>query len=152
MATRMDRDREFVGKVENRACAACNNSGVPIRNALCAECSKVHWFCPECGRILDRDSDVVCTCGFPQARLEARLLEVEAEERQKLQAKEAELRAEAVLWARRLGGMFLTLGAVLLALGALARWLGGGSWSLVVLALGAVALLYGGFKRTRLGA
>jgi len=152
MATRMDRDREYVGKVENRACAACNNSGVPIRNALCAECEKVHWFCPECGRILDRDTDAVCTCGFPQNRLEARLLEVEAEERRKQADKEAQLRAEEALWSRRLGGFFLTVGLVIAAAGGAGRLLGPSTWSLVTLAVGGVAVLYGVVKRFRLGA
>ena len=152
MANRMDRDREYVGKVENRACAACNNSGVPIRNALCAECEKVHWFCPECGRILDRDTDAVCTCSFPLDRLEARLLEVEAEERRKFAEKEAQLRAEEALWGRRLGGMLMTLGAVLVVAGGGGRLLGPSTWSMITLAAGVLALLYGLVKRTRLGA
>ena len=152
MATRMDRDREYVGKVENRACAACNNSGVPIRNALCAECEKVHWFCPECGRILDRDTDAVCTCGFPQNRLEARLLEVEAEERRKQADKEAQLRAEEALWSRRLGGLLMALGAGIALVGGAGCLLGAGTWSLVTLAVGVLALLYGVVKRLHLGA
>ena len=148
----LDRDRQLVGSVENRACAACNRSGIPIRNALCAECAQVHWFCPECGRILDRDSDAVCTCGFPLARYEERLVEIDREEARKRGEHEARLSAEERYWHRRIGLWSIGAGAVLIATGAVLGFVWRGTTAIVVLGLGVLVQAHGLYKRFRLGA
>jgi hypothetical protein len=149
----VDRDRQRAGSTENIACAACNRSGQPIRNALCPECEEVHWFCPECGRILDRDSDPVCICGFEQARLENRLLEIEQKEARQRAETEAMLVAETKLWHRRFGRGFVLAGVALLVVGgALRAFTAAGAAAIVVLGVGALLAGYGLFKRFHLGA
>ena len=136
----LDRDRDYLGDPTNVACAACNQSGRPIRNALCEECSKIHWFCCVCGRILDRDTDLVCTCGFALENLEERLRQIEEEEAREKVRKAAKLDAEEKLWHRRFGLVLAIAGLVLAAIGTLA-FAGIAVW--ICVGLGGVLLTWG---------
>jgi hypothetical protein len=141
----IDRDRDYLGDPTNVACAACNQSGIPIRNALCDPCAEIHWFCCECGRILDRDTDLVCTCGFELKNLEKRLQQIEREEAAKVAAKAAALAAEDRRWHRRFGAVFTGIGAVLVVVFALGMATGTAGW--VTLAVGVAMFCYGLYQR-----